>query len=56
MISPYFTWYTSEFFRARFTYQHVWSDLPIEDHRDTFMMELVVVFGAHPPEPFWVNK
>ena len=55
-LSPYFTWYTSEFFRARFTYQHVWSDLPIEDHRHTFLMELVVVFGAHPPEPFWVNK
>lgn len=55
-LSPYFTWYTSEFFRARFTYQHTWSDLPVEDDRNTFMIELVVVFGAHPPEPFWVNK
>lgn len=55
-LSPYLTWYTSEFFRARFTYQRTWSDLPVEDGRDTFMVELVVVFGAHPPEPFWVNK
>ena len=55
-LSPYFTWYTSEFFRARLTYQRTWSDLPVEDGRNTVMLELVVVFGAHPPEPFWVNK
>jgi len=55
-ISPYLTWYTSEFFRARFTYEHTWSDNPIEDRLDSFFVELVVVFGAHPPEPFWVNK
>lgn len=55
-ISPYLTWYTTEFFRARFTYEHTWSDLPIEDKLDSFFMEVVIVFGAHPPEPFWVNK
>ncbi len=55
-VSPYLTWYTSEFFRARFTYLHTWSDLVVEDGLDTFMIELVVVFGAHPPEPFWVNR
>ena len=31
-------------------------DIPEEDGRDSFLLELVVVFGAHPPEPFWVNK
>ncbi|HZE99398.1 MAG TPA: hypothetical protein VE981_20505 [Planctomycetota bacterium] len=55
-VSPYLTWYTSEFFRARFTYQHTWSDNPVEAGLDSFFVELVVVFGAHPPEPFWVNK
>jgi len=55
-ISPYLTWYTSEFFRARLTYQHTWSDNPVENNLDSFFIELVVVFGAHPPEPFWVNK
>ena len=55
-VSPYLTWYTSEFFRARLTYQHTWSDLAVEDQLDSFFIEVVVVFGAHPPEPFWVNK
>jgi hypothetical protein len=55
-VSPYFTWYTSEFFRSRFTYEHTWSDIPAEAGLDSFFVELVVVFGAHPPEPFWVNK
>lgn len=55
-LSGYFTWYTTEFFRARFTYEHVWSDLPIEDDLDSFFVELTVVIGAHPPHPFWVNK
>jgi hypothetical protein len=55
-VSGYFTWYATEFFRARLTYQHTWSDLLIEDDRDTVMLELVIVFGSHPPEPFWVNK
>jgi hypothetical protein len=55
-VSPYFTWYTSEFFRTRFTYEHTWSDNPAEAGLDSFFVELVIVFGAHPPEPFWVNK
>jgi hypothetical protein len=55
-ISPYLTWYTSEFFRSRFTYEHTWSDNPAEAGLDSFFVELVIVFGAHPPEPFWVNK
>jgi len=55
-IGPYVTWYTSEFFRARFTYEHTFSDLPAENRGDSFFVEVVIVFGAHPPEPFWVNK
>jgi hypothetical protein len=55
-ISPYLTWYTTEFFRVRFTYEHLFSELPDENRRDSFFVEVVLVFGAHPPEPFWVNK
>jgi len=55
-ICPYLTWYTTEFFRARFTYEHTFSDDPGENRRDSFFLEVVVVFGAHPPEPFWVSK
>jgi hypothetical protein len=55
-VSPYITWYTSEFFRARLTYEHTWSGLAVEDRLNSFFVELVVVFGAHPTEPFWVNK
>ncbi|MBI3855934.1 MAG: hypothetical protein HY293_09625 [Planctomycetes bacterium] len=55
-ISPSLTWYTTEFFRARFTYEHTFSELPIENRLDSFFLEVVIVFGAHPPEPFWVNK
>jgi hypothetical protein len=55
-ITAYLTWYTSEFLRFRFAYQHRWSDIPAEDGLDSAFGELVFVFGAHPPEPFWVNK
>ena len=46
----------SEFFRARLSYEHLTSDLDEEDGRNTFLLEVNVVFGAHPTEPFWVNK
>jgi hypothetical protein len=55
-ISPYLTWYTSEFFRARLAYEHTWSDDEVTDGLDSVLLEITVVFGAHPPEPFWVNK
>ena len=55
-ISPYLTWYTTEFFRARFTYEHTFSEMAGENRRDSFFVEVVIVFGAHPPEPFWVSK
>ena len=52
----YATWYTSEFLRFRVGYEHRLSDLEAEDGRDSVFAELNFVFGAHPPEPFWVNK
>ena len=55
-IAGYATWYASEFLRFRLGYEHRLSDLEEEDGRDSIFAELNVVIGAHPPEPFWVNK
>lgn len=55
-IAGYLTWYTSEFLRLRIGYQHIISDLADEDGRNTAFVELGFIFGAHPTEPFWVNR
>lgn len=55
-VSGYLTWYPSEFLRFRFGYQHLFGELPQENGRDSAFAELNFIFGAHPPEPFWVNK
>lgn len=55
-VQPYVSWYLSEFFRLRVAYEHTWSDLEEEDGLDSVLFEVNVVFGSHPPEPFWVNK
>jgi hypothetical protein len=55
-VQPYVSWYLSEFFRLRVAYEHTWSDLEEEDGLDSVLFEANVVFGSHPPEPFWVNK
>jgi hypothetical protein len=55
-VTPYFSYYFSEFLRLRFDFERRWSDIPTEDHRNTFFAELNWIFGSHPPEPFWVNK
>jgi len=55
-VTPYFSYYFSEFLRFRLNYEHRWSDLSTEDGRNSVFAELNFVFGAHPPEPFWVNK
>lgn len=52
----YVSWYTSEFLRLRAGYERRWSDRQDEDGRDSVIFEINFVFGAHPPEPFWVNK
>jgi hypothetical protein len=55
-ITPYISYYFSEFLRFRLNYEHRWSDLFTEDNRSSVYAELNFVFGSHPPEPFWVNK
>jgi hypothetical protein len=55
-ITPYLSYYFSEFLRFRVNYEHRWSDLEEEDGRNSVFFELNWIFGSHPPEPFWVNK
>jgi len=55
-ISGWLSWYTSEFLRFRLGYEHRLSDLAEEDGRDSFFAEMTFVLGAHPTEPFWVNR
>ncbi len=50
------SWYLSEFLRLRLAYEHRFSDLAVEDGRNSVFAEVNFIFGAHPPEPFWVNK
>ena len=55
-LTPYISYYLSEFLRARLNYEHRWSDLFTENKRNSLFFELNWVFGSHPPEPFWVNR
>jgi hypothetical protein len=55
-ITPYLSYYLTEFLRARVSYERRWSDLFTENNRNSFLFELNWVFGSHPPEPFWVNR
>lgn len=55
-LTPYLSYYFSEFLRFRLNYEHRWSDLISENGRNSVFMELNFVFGAHPAEPFWVSK
>jgi hypothetical protein len=52
-ISPYISWYWSEFLRFRAEYQHKAGDTPSED---TLYFQATWVFGAHPPHPYWAMK
>lgn len=54
-VGPYITCYISEFLRFRVAYEHTWSDDDELDDLKTLLFEINVVFGAHPPHPYWVN-
>jgi len=55
-LTPYVSYYFSEFLRFRINYEQRWSRMLEEDGRRSIFAELNLVFGSHPPEPFWVNK
>ncbi len=55
-VTPYFSYYFSEYLRFRLSLEHRWSNLTSEAKRNSVFGELTFVFGAHPPEPYWVNR
>ncbi len=56
-LSPYLTWYFSEFLRARLEYQHRWFDRNHgPDDEDAVLLQFTGVVGAHPPHPYWVHR
>ena len=49
-VSPYVSWYWSEFLRFRVEYEHRGGDVPSED---ILFFQATWIFGAHPPHPYW---
>lgn len=49
-VTPYVSWYWSEFLRFRFAYQHRETE---HDAEDIFSMQATWIFGSHPPHPYW---
>lgn len=49
-VSPYASWYWSEFLRFRLGYQHRDGDVP---DADVVALQVTWIFGAHPPHPYW---
>jgi hypothetical protein len=52
-VSPYVSWYWSEFLRFRLEYQHKGGDVKAED---TLYFQVVFIYGAHPPHPYWAMR
>ena len=52
-VSPYVSWYWSEFLRFRLEYQHKAGDVKLED---TLYFQVVFIYGAHPPHPYWAAR
>ncbi len=56
-ISPYLTWYFTEFLRFRFEYQHLEQRQAGDWTADeNFYFQLTFVIGSHPAHPYWVNR
>jgi hypothetical protein len=49
-VSPYVSYYWSEFLRFRMQYQHRGGDVESEDN---LFLQGTWIFGAHPPHPYW---
>jgi len=56
-VSPYFSWYLSEFLRLRFEYQHEFdSSTGALNSRDNVLIGLTYTIGAHPAHDYTVNR
>jgi hypothetical protein len=54
-VSPYFSWYWSEFLRFRVEYQHREGNFSGGD-ADVVMFQVTWICGAHPPHPYWTMR
>jgi hypothetical protein len=52
-VTPYVSWYWTEFLRFRASYQHRDGDRPEED---VLWLQATWIFGAHPPHPYWAMR
>jgi hypothetical protein len=52
-VSPYVSWYWSEFLRFRMEYQHRGGD---PANADVVYFQATYIFGAHPPHPYWAMR
>jgi hypothetical protein len=52
-VTPYVSWYWSEFLRWRLSYQHRERE---SDSDDVFAIQATWIFGAHPPHPYWAMR
>ena len=55
-VGTYASYYTTEFLRLRLGFEHRWSDIAVQNNVNTVLLEVNLVFGSHPTEPYWVNK
>lgn len=56
-VSPYLTWYVTEFLRLRLEYQHLESEISGDwDGRENVLFAITFSIGSHPPHPYWVNR
>ena len=56
-ISPYLSWYMTEFLRLRVEYQfHEFEVFGDHDTEHNVFFGLTYLIGAHPPHPYWVNR
>ncbi|MBI1853507.1 MAG: hypothetical protein HYR85_24485 [Planctomycetes bacterium] len=52
----YVSYYTSEFLRFRLSFEHTEGDGEFAPDRNSVLIQMTVVFGSHPTEPYWVNR
>lgn len=56
-LSPYVTWYITEFLRVRLEYQHRMFEIDgSRRSEEAVLVQFTGVVGAHPPHPYWVRR
>lgn len=56
-VSPYISYYLTEWIRLRAEYQHQADNIGGDWHsEDTVWFSLTFLIGAHPAHPYWVNR